>query len=188
MKDPKGVRICTLLFISTKPDRGSTTRPQPVSRPVEPPGNCRVIHIDDTHFGKHDWRVRESGLRSQRERDRLRGVAEDEVRAIVSALPNELGERARDVPVIYELRPNLALCREGIESDTLGLFVGLEFPNADSGTPDLPAQIILFIENVWDFAGRNLRKYRREVRRTYLHELGHYLGLDEEDLTKRHLD
>jgi len=30
--------------------------------------------------------------------------------------------------------------------------------------------------------------YREEVRVTYLHELGHYLGWDEDDLTARGLD
>jgi predicted Zn-dependent protease with MMP-like domain len=30
--------------------------------------------------------------------------------------------------------------------------------------------------------------FREEVRRTYLHELGHYLGLDEDDLADRDLD
>jgi predicted Zn-dependent protease with MMP-like domain len=30
--------------------------------------------------------------------------------------------------------------------------------------------------------------FQEEVRRTYLHELGHYLGLDEEALAERDLD
>ncbi len=30
--------------------------------------------------------------------------------------------------------------------------------------------------------------YRAEVRTTYLHELGHYLGLDEDELTQRGLE
>ena len=48
--------------------------------------------------------------------------------------------------------------------------------------------IWLFLENIWDYAGRDTAAYREEVRVTYVHELGHYLGLDEDDLEVRDLD
>jgi hypothetical protein len=38
------------------------------------------------------------------------------------------------------------------------------------------------------FAEHDREEYREEVRTTYLHELGHYLGLDEEALAERDLD
>ncbi len=66
---------------------------------------------------------------------------------------------------------------DGIEPDTLGLFTGPEF--ADEGNVPLPPQIILFLENLWDFAEGDEAIFREEVRTTFLHELGHYLGLDE---------
>jgi len=46
----------------------------------------------------------------------------------------------------------------------------------------------LFLENLWDLAGGEEKKFRDEVQTTYLHELGHYLGLDEDELTKRGLE
>ena len=49
----------------------------------------------------------------------------------------------------------------------------------------LPPQIILFVENVWDFAEGDGNVFRDEIRTTFLHELGHYLGLDEDDLIDR---
>jgi predicted Zn-dependent protease with MMP-like domain len=52
----------------------------------------------------------------------------------------------------------------------------------------MPPQIILFLDNLWDFADRDEGVFRQEVRTTLLHELGHYLGLDEDDLTERGLD
>ncbi len=73
-------------------------------------------------------------------------------------------------------------------SDTLGLFVGEAFPEAFAGIHDLPPQILLFLENIWSYAEQQIPAYREEIRRTYLHELGHYLGLDESDLTARDLD
>ena len=52
----------------------------------------------------------------------------------------------------------------------------------------MPAEIILFLENLWDFAEGDAAVFRDEARITYLHELGHFFGWDEEDLAARELD
>ena len=52
----------------------------------------------------------------------------------------------------------------------------------------LPPGIILFLRNLWDLAEGDEPFYRAEVRTTYLHELGHFLGLDELDLEERGLE
>jgi len=39
------------------------------------------------------------------------------------------------------------------------------------GPGALPAQILLFLENIWDYAEDDETTYRDEVRVTYLHEL-----------------
>ena len=52
----------------------------------------------------------------------------------------------------------------------------------------MPPQIILFLQNLWVFVRGDEALFREEVRTTLLHELGHYLGLDEDDLTERGLD
>ncbi len=103
-------------------------------------------------------------------------------------LPPALRDKARGVPVVYEPRPDPELAREGIESDTLGLFVGETFRDAYAGAHDLPAQVILYLLNIWEYANHDAGFYREEVRRTLLHELGHYLGLDEDELADRDLD
>jgi len=46
----------------------------------------------------------------------------------------------------------------------------------------------LFLENLWDFADGDHKVFCDEVRITYLHELGHFLGWDEDDLAARELD
>jgi len=114
---------------------------------------------------------------------RLEKLAADEVAAVLAALPEQLAERARTLPVLFARKPDP---NDGQEDDLLGLFVGPEM--ADEGYETLPAQIILFLENLWDEAGENERTFRDEVRITYLHELGHYLGLDEDDLFDRGLE
>ena len=119
-------------------------------------------------------------------REKLCAVASEEVEATILALPKPLRERAAKLPVTFEWQPNRDLQAEGIEPDTLGLFTGAEL--AEEGNVPLPTQIILFLENLWDFAEGDEVIFRKEVRTTLLHELGHYLGLDEDELTERGLD
>ena len=115
-------------------------------------------------------------------------AAQEEVDRTLRALPPPLRAKAVRLPVVFEPHPSPALVADQVEPDTLGLFVGEAFPDAYAGTQDLPAQIILFLDNLWDYAGHDAALYREEVRRTLLHELGHYLGLDEDDLADRDLD
>jgi predicted Zn-dependent protease with MMP-like domain len=117
---------------------------------------------------------------------KLRELALAEVEATLAALPRPLRERAEKLPVTFERFPNEGLQEDGIEPDTLGLFTGAEF--ADEGNVPMPPQIILFLENLWDFAGGDQGDFREEVRTTFLHELGHYLGLGEDELNARGLE
>ena len=52
----------------------------------------------------------------------------------------------------------------------------------------MPPQIILFLENLWEISDGDEAVFRDEIRTTYMHELGHYLGLDEDDLYDRGLE
>jgi predicted Zn-dependent protease with MMP-like domain len=107
-------------------------------------------------------------------------MASAEVEATLMGLPAPLREEAKQLPVTFERIPNAALLEEGIGADTLGIFTGAEF--AEKGYIPMPSQIILFLENLWDYAEGDEKAFREEVRTTFLHELGHYLGLEEEDL------
>jgi predicted Zn-dependent protease with MMP-like domain len=117
----------------------------------------------------------------------LLAIAEDEVRRTIHQLPAPLGDRARALPCTCEHRPNADLQADGIAEDTLGLFVGEEMAETGATLCPMPAQIILFLDNLWQFADEDEDAYREEVRITYLHELGHYLGLNELDLDDRDL-
>jgi predicted Zn-dependent protease with MMP-like domain len=117
---------------------------------------------------------------------KLCALALAEVEKTLLALPKPLRERAEKLPVTLERQPNVDLQADGIEADTLGLFTGPEF--ADEENVPMPAQIILFLENIWDVAETDEKLFREEVRTTFLHELGHYLGLDEDELAERGLE
>jgi predicted Zn-dependent protease with MMP-like domain len=114
------------------------------------------------------------------------GIALAEVEKTLAALPKPLREHAEKLPVIFERQPNAELQADGIESDTLGLFTGAEF--VEENDVSLPPQIILYLQNIWDVAETDEKRFREEVRTTFLHELGHYLGMDENDLIERGLE
>ncbi len=120
--------------------------------------------------------------------EKLSQLARAEVAATLAGLPGPLRDRAQPLPVTFERVPNAAFQAEGIEADTLGVFTGPAFGDEEHSASPLPPQIILFLENLWDFAEGDAEIYGDEVRTTYLHELGHYLGLDEDELTERGLD
>jgi predicted Zn-dependent protease with MMP-like domain len=116
----------------------------------------------------------------------MTALARLEVEATVKSLPVPLREPARAIPVTYEPFPNDALVDDGIEPDTLGLFVGGDFVAGEHEV--MPAQIILFLENIAEMVEGDEDEFRAEVRTTLLHELGHYLGLDEDALFDRGLE
>ena len=118
--------------------------------------------------------------------DRLLELARNEVQTAINALPDELRPAAKTVVVTLEPTPNDGLVADGIAPDTLGLFLGESMADPPSSHPQ-PTQIILFLENLWQFAEHNEAVYLDEVRITYLHELGHYFGFDEDDLEERGL-
>lgn len=119
--------------------------------------------------------------------NRLSALARPVVAAAQRRLPAEVREVAARVPVCFEPQPNAAILAEGWEPDILGLFVGPAL-GAEIGGDALPPQILLFLENLWDYAEGDPEVYRDEVHLTYLHELGHFLGWDEDEVAERGLD
>lgn len=110
------------------------------------------------------------------------------IEAAQQSLPPQLRPLAARVPVHFEALPDAELIAAGFEPDILGLFTGSPHGAELNVDQPMPAEIVLFLENLWDFAEADPEIFRDEVRITYLHELGHFLGWDEEDLAARELD
>ena len=119
---------------------------------------------------------------------RLTSVAQQVVEAAQRRLPAEVRLAAAGVAVCFEPHPNDDILAEGWEPDILGLFIGHEHHGELADPQPLPPQIMLFLENIWDYAEEDEALYRDEVRLTYLHELGHYLGWDEDEVARRGLE
>lgn len=112
--------------------------------------------------------------------------AELAIARILEALPEPLRERAEKVPVALEGRPSQAMQADGIEADTLGLFTGPEW--AYAGEVPMPPQIILYLENLWEAAETDPLRFGDEIATTFLHELGHFFGFDEDGLAELGLE
>jgi predicted Zn-dependent protease with MMP-like domain len=111
---------------------------------------------------------------------RLSKMAQAEVDAALRSLPMEIRTVVDRVPVFLERRPDAEDIAHGIEPDTLGLY--------DEGAAEAPTpRIRLWLENLWDFAEDDAAVFCAEVRTTLLHEVGHLLGWNEEDVEERGL-
>jgi predicted Zn-dependent protease with MMP-like domain len=119
---------------------------------------------------------------------RLAAIAADTVGATQRRLPADLRALARQVPVHYETVPAADVLAEGFEPDILGLFTGNAHGTEFRHDNPAPPQILLYLENIWDFAEEDVEVFREETRLTYLHELGHYLGWDEDEVAARGLE
>src|SRR5438105_145491 len=97
---------------------------------------------------------------------------------LLAELPAAVRERLGNVAILIEDDA------PSDNPDLMGLFVGISY---DEGDPMLPNEIILYKNNIEWEAGSDER-VREEIRITLLHEIGHFLGLDEDDLADRGLD
>jgi predicted Zn-dependent protease with MMP-like domain len=120
--------------------------------------------------------------------DRLAAIAAETVAATQRRLPPEIRALAAAVPVHYEAEPDASLQAEGFPADLLGLFTGTPYGEELAEAQPLPPQILLYINSLWEYSERDQAILRDEVRLTYLHELGHYLGWDEDQIAARGLE
>jgi len=112
------------------------------------------------------------------------------------ALPKQILDHVADVPVIVADYPEPWILEDAPwDPRLLGLFMGPTWAEQKSTGLDMIAATGLLVDRpmVYVFQ-RNLervandpREMAREVRITVHHELGHYLGLDEDDLHERGL-
>jgi len=112
--------------------------------------------------------------------------ADEELKAIIAALPRAVRDAAAKVPVSIEAKPGGGEFDHELLGDELGLFEGPSTME-ETDAHELP-RIRLFLANLWEWVDGDEQDFRDEVGTTYLHELGHFLGWDEEDLEARGLD
>ena len=102
---------------------------------------------------------------------------------VLESLPDVIREAVAEVPVLVTPKPTSDIAERAphITPDLLGLFVGTSIGEkvaAPSGYGDV---VMLFQRNL-ERAGRSRAEVSKEIKITLLHEYGHYLGFDEEEL------
>ena len=113
---------------------------------------------------------------------RLTRAAQQEVSAVLAALPREVRDRLTELPITFEPKPSAALVASGMDADrTLGLVTVMPSVGANEVTERLP-QGILFLDNIREYVRSDGPEFRTQVRRTLLQEIGRYLGLDEDEV------
>ncbi len=115
--------------------------------------------------------------------DKLCELASAEVAMIVKVLPPEISAKAGDCTVSYEENPDES---EDLEEGTLGLFEGASL--IDEPDPEAMPRIRIFVNSLWEYTNADEQDFLDEVGTTYLHELGHYLGWDEDEIAARGLE
>jgi predicted Zn-dependent protease with MMP-like domain len=97
-------------------------------------------------------------------------------------LPGEFRRRLENVEILVEDWPPPTRRGGGRRSSLLGLYHG--YPLKERGTwygNVLPDQITIYQGPIERFC-RNEAEMREQVREVLLHEIGHYFGLEEEEL------
>jgi predicted Zn-dependent protease with MMP-like domain len=115
------------------------------------------------------------------EKDDFRAILDD----VLRGLPKKIRDVVSKIPVTVEAKPTPAMADQAphITPEILGLFVGTsigEKVGAPSGFPDV---VLLFQRNL-ERTGKTRAEVAKEIRITLLHEYGHYLGFEEEDMDR----
>ena len=108
------------------------------------------------------------------------------VRQAVQEMPSEIGDILENVAILVEDWPGV----DDLEGTALaspdqlfGLYRGVPLPEREGGPPLLPDTITLFQRPI-ESSCTSSEEVIREIRVTLLHEVGHYLGMTEEDLER----
>ncbi|MGV3623770.1 MAG: metallopeptidase family protein [Archangium sp.] len=110
-------------------------------------------------------------------------------RAAIDALPEHAKPHLENVTIDVEPLPSDDDLNEGLSPTILGVFQGTPIDERIDTVAEHhhTARIVLFQKNLERFA-RSREELLEEIRITVLHEVGHLLGLDEDELTERGLD
>ncbi len=110
---------------------------------------------------------------------------EEAIAEALDNLPRSIREYVANVPILIEDFPTLdRVVGERLSPQLLGLFVGIPRTQAAATeqVPDLD-QILLFKGNLEKIC-RDREELIEQIQVTVRHEIGHYLGLDENDLER----
>jgi predicted Zn-dependent protease with MMP-like domain/lipopolysaccharide biosynthesis regulator YciM len=101
-------------------------------------------------------------------------------------LPEVIRDKLEGVAILIEDRPSRSMVEQGTDPRIMGIFDGPVHHHGKNGHAS-PTRIVLFQKNI-EVVCRSREQILEEIETTLLHEIGHYLGLDEDDLIDRGLN
>ena len=114
------------------------------------------------------------------------------VRQAYKDVPPKVKQSLANLDISVEEWPDPAMVGPGVfeggdreaaggDASLFGLYIGVPLPERQGVGPELPDRIVIYRQPILQSC-KNLADARKEIRITLLHEVGHYLGMDEEDL------
>jgi predicted Zn-dependent protease with MMP-like domain len=103
-------------------------------------------------------------------------LAQQQIAEFQHSLPEPIRARATEVPVFLSRTANRK------SGACFGVFEGYSLLDGTPTQPDQMPRITLFFDALARAADYRRTVFLREVRITYLHELGHYFGWNEEQI------
>jgi predicted Zn-dependent protease with MMP-like domain len=101
---------------------------------------------------------------------------DEHVQAALDSLPPQIARALDNVAVVVE-------DENPEDPDLFGLYHGIPLPERGAGMAgSLPDKISIYRLPLEDEFGDDPEELRDEIRITVLHELGHYFGMDEDQL------
>ena len=114
----------------------------------------------------------------------LERVAKAEVEACLASMPPEVQDIAIKVPCLIRKWHPDALAGDPEFRDWMGEYMSFE----ENQLGESNGPIALYLGAIHEFCRSEGLSFASEVRQTYLHELGHHFGWDEDDIELRGLE
>jgi len=115
-------------------------------------------------------------------------LIEAEAERVLGGLPERFRDRLENVPVVLEPRPSGAIVAEGFDPRALGLFEGTG--DRDQQAADVavaPTRVVLFFANLLASFPDD-EDLAEQIEVTILHEIAHFFGLDEDEISRLGLE
>jgi predicted Zn-dependent protease with MMP-like domain len=109
---------------------------------------------------------------------------EELVARAIEDLPDIFQEKLENIAIVVEEKPPSEIQDQFNERLLLGLYRGVPLPKRSVWSNyQFPDVITIYQRNIERIC-RTDKEIVRQVRKTVMHEIGHYFGMDEENLRK----